>query len=87
MKLKNIAISLSCTLAGRQLELEIVPLRFAAPYFVRHQENKFPNTKGFHAFLGPFHLWQMSGLQDVFAVSISVQSNPFHGQSAYMPKP
>lgn len=86
MKLRNLAISFYVIIAGKQAELEIVPFRFAKPYFVRHTENAFPNIRGFHLFWGPFHLWTMEGLREIFSVNISVQSNPFHGQSEYMPR-
>ncbi len=78
-RIRCAAISLAVTMIGYQIELEIVPFRWAAPAFRSPKDSPIPAAGGFHVYFGPFHLWSMSGLANLFGVGLEIGHNPYHG--------
>lgn len=77
-KLKNIDVSVAVTLFGNQIELIIVPFRWAAPA-CRWGISLGSGPRSLHIFAGPFHIWTMGDLSALIAFDITIGQNPFHG--------
>lgn len=77
-KLRNIAFEIEITVFGRAYSIDLVPFRWQKRVVFAGTKNMFPETKGWHFYGGPIHVWVSSGWSAIFEIRTRLDQNPFH---------